>query len=280
MKNSMKKLALVAATSALLFACHGNDGSSTPTAAKKSVSGKLIDGPIKGMDVCADTNKDGDCANEPKAVSGDDGSFVINDIPADTNLTSLPLVATAGDDAVDTVTGKKLKGLVLEVLLVTQEDPAKEVIMTPLKKLVADKLKASINDNKEPKLDDALTAVAQETGLSKEELLANPAAANASEKVKKAAQIVAGILIKSQEKLDAAKAKIDSKNLSGAQEAKADEKVEEKTAENALEAAKKALKDLKDDTNVEEAINDVEVEAISDKEIEEVVSETSGAAQA
>jgi hypothetical protein len=90
----LKYLALLLSITAMA-ACGGGGVTGDP------VSGKLIDGYIKGATVCLDINGDGACgSDEPKGITGEGGKWTLH-APAGTNLSNYYIVADVPSTAED-----------------------------------------------------------------------------------------------------------------------------------------------------------------------------------
>lgn len=102
-----------------LAACGGGGVTGDP------VSGKLIDGYIKGATVCLDINGDGACSSdEPKGVTGEGGKWTLY-APAGTDLSSHFIVADIPNTAEDSdnpgvpMTPTKMLGLASEATVIS-----------------------------------------------------------------------------------------------------------------------------------------------------------------
>ncbi len=112
-------LSIVASSLFLLTACGGSSGGESgnadkpggdgnkPIAKKITVSGKVVDGPIKGATVCLDMNKNSKCdANEPSATTDSNGyySFKIDEKDA----SSGNIISIGG---IDTITNEEIRAI-------------------------------------------------------------------------------------------------------------------------------------------------------------------------
>lgn len=98
-EGSAKSLITMTAAAALLSAC-GSGGVNGV-----GVTGRVIDGYLKGAVVCLDVNDNKSCdANEPTATSGAGGAFSLNP-PSNLDLSTVRLIANVPATAVDEDTG-------------------------------------------------------------------------------------------------------------------------------------------------------------------------------
>lgn len=98
-EGSAKSLITMTAVAALLSAC-GSGGVNGV-----GVTGRVIDGYLKGAVVCLDVNDNKSCdANEPTATSGAGGAFSLNP-PSNLDLSTVRLIANVPATAVDEDTG-------------------------------------------------------------------------------------------------------------------------------------------------------------------------------
>ena len=94
-----------------LAACGGGAGGSSGSGS--SITGKVVDGYIKGATVCLDLNKNGTCdSGEPSGTTGTGGAYTFT-YPENTALAGIPVLVNVPVGAVDESEGAITKGFIM-----------------------------------------------------------------------------------------------------------------------------------------------------------------------
>jgi hypothetical protein len=167
--STVFRLSILSALLGTLAACGGGGGSSSSSSTPvgpSTLSGKVIDGYIRGALVCLDVNSNNKCdPDEPSAISGAGGAYTLPSYPG--SITGLRVIAEVGATAVDEDTGPIGVGNTYSMLA----PAAASSTVTPLSTLVSATIAAG-GGEAQVSIGEAITSVATKTGISVEKLLA------------------------------------------------------------------------------------------------------------
>ena len=144
--NRIRALSAMVAAATLAAACGGGSddaaapppvASPPPAPATVAISGKAVDGALRGAIACYDTSNNGACeSNEPtSAASGADGSFIIPGV-ATAAAGQHRVVVVVPADAVDADTGNPVGKAFVLIAPATGTAGAQSVFVSPLTTLV------------------------------------------------------------------------------------------------------------------------------------------------
>lgn len=173
-----------------LVACGGGGGSSSSSTpvGPSTLSGKVIDGYIRGALVCLDVNSNNKCdPDEPSATSSAGGAYTL---PAYTgSIAGLRVIAEVGATAVDEDTGPIGAGNTYSMLA----PAAASSTVTPLSTLVSATIAAG-GGEAQVSIGEAMTSVATKTGIPVQKLLAVDYKENGDTTTAKVAQATANAI--------------------------------------------------------------------------------------